>query len=352
MAMLLGVFMLMMDLENVFKLLHKVGLNKFYTLLVEQLKFDFSNWESFQKSPRQCRFFEEGVIELMPIANPHYYTNKIVSTYPNNPSRQQFTVIGHGMLLDSHTGEMQLFCEMTLLTALRTAAMSVLASQLMARGDSKVIAIIGCGAQSEFQVLAHHFCYPHVEWTCYDIQTQAMQRLQTHLLPYGINMRLCQSEREAVIDADIVITLTSALRRYPVLKLQDLKPNVHINALGGDAPGQSELSVDILKHATQIMVEFFPQTLHEGEIQQDLSIAHSDKVFELWEALLGHKNPRRADSDMTIFDGVGFALADFSCLQVIWRLANEYQFGRVCDLLPKYDTKKGLFGQLFAEKIT
>ena len=341
--------MLMMDVASVQQLLNTVGLNRFYTMLLQQLRLDFSHWDSFQKTPRQASYFSAGAIELMPIANSTYYMNKVVSTYPHNPQQQQFTVIGHGMLLDSQTGEMTLFCEMTLLTAIRTAAVSVLASQLMARQDSQVIAIIGCGAQSEFQVLAHHFCYPHVRWTCFDVQTKAMQRLQAHVKPYGVDIAICQSEREAVRDADIVITLTSALRSYPVLKLVDLKPNVHINALGGDSPGKSELAVDILAHASRIMLEYFPQTLHEGEIQQDLNIAHSDKVCELWEVLVGHKKARVSDADLTLFDGVGFALADYSCLQVVWRLAQQYQLGKIGDLLPPFDVDKGLFGQLFAE---
>ena len=341
--------MLIMDLASVHQLLQKVGLKTFYSLIVEQLKQDFSCWGGFQKSARQCSNFDLGTIELMPIANSSYYSNKVVSSYPHNAKTNQFTVIGHGMLLDSLTGEMKLFCEMTLLTAIRTAAVSVLASQLMARQDSQVIAIIGCGAQSEFQVLAHHFCYPDVRWTCYDTQVKAMQRLKAQVKPYGVDMRICQSEGEAVQSADIVITLTSSLRTYPVLSLADLKPNVHINAIGGDWPGKSELAVDIIRHVTRIMVEYFPQTLHEGEIQQDLNIAHSDKVFELWEAIVGNKQARKSDDEMTLFDGVGFALEDFSCLQVIWQLANAHQLGRVCDLLPKYDADKGLFGQLFAE---
>lgn len=341
--------MLMMDLASVHQLLQKVGLKTFYSLIVEQLKQDFRCWGDFQKSARQCSYFDSGTIELMPIANSSYYSNKVVSSYPHNSKNNQFTVIGHGMLLDVQTGDMKLFCEMTLLTAIRTAAVSVLASQLMARRDSQVIAIIGCGAQSEFQVLAHHFCYPDVKWTCYDTRVKAMQRLKAQVKPYAVDMTTCQSEREAVQSADIVITLTSSLRTYPVLSLADLKPNVHINAIGGDSPGQSELAVDILRHAARIMVEYFPQTLHEGEIQQDLNIAHSDKVFELWEAIVDHKKARKSDDEMTLFDGVGFALEDFSCLQVIWQLANAHQLGRVCDLLPKYDADKDLFGQLFAE---
>ncbi|NDH09360.1 MAG: ornithine cyclodeaminase [Gammaproteobacteria bacterium] len=351
MAIFKGLIMLMMDLASVRQLLNIVGLKKFYTMLVHQLRQDFSDWDNFQKTARQASYFDAGAIELMPIANSRYYVNKVVSTYAENVKHQQFTVIGHGMLLDSQTGEMKLFCEMTLLTAIRTAAVSVLASQLMARKNTQVIAIIGCGAQSEFQVLAHYFCYPDVKWTCFDVQAKAMQRLQAHVKPYGVDMAICQSERDAVVDADIVITLTSALRSYPVLTLQDLKPNVHINALGGDSPGKSELSVDILKHAAQIMLEYFPQTLHEGEIQQDLNVAHADKVFELWEVLLGHRKARESDAEMTLFDGVGFALADYSCLQVVWQLAQKYQLGKICDLLPKYDVDKGLFGQLLAEEI-
>jgi ornithine cyclodeaminase len=89
--------MLMMDVVSVHKLLQEVGLDRFYHLLVERLRYDFSQWDSFQKSARLCRYFEDGAIELMPISNASYYSNKVVSTYPHNAKRQHFTVIGHAL---------------------------------------------------------------------------------------------------------------------------------------------------------------------------------------------------------------------------------------------------------------
>jgi ornithine cyclodeaminase len=115
---------------------------------------------------------------------------------------------------------------------------------------------------------------------------------------------------------------------------------VHLNAVGGDCPGKTELHRDILLRSA-IFTEFTPQTRIEGEIQQ---LPEDHEVTELWEVISGLKPGRASDRQITLFDSVGFAIEDFSTLRVMQRLANETGLGREIDLLPDAGDPKDLFG--------
>jgi ornithine cyclodeaminase len=334
--------MLIVDMDAVQTLIEKVTLSRFYQLLIQYIEEDFRGWMDFEKRPRISQHHQNGILELMPILNSQFYANKYVCTYPNN--RDTYTVIGQGLWVDAQTGMPLMAAEMTLLTALRTAAVSALASRYLANRHSQKLAIIGCGAQSEFQVMSHFHLFPLEEVTCFDVNPTAMKRLVHNLRT--IPCRPTFSIQEAVENADIIITVTNANRTYPVLSLLDVKLGVHINAMGGDSPGSSELDIELLKAAQRIVVEYLPQTIEEGEVQQltDLERGH---VCELWEIITGSKSTRLSERDITIFDGVGFAILDFSTLRLIWDLHREYQFGIEHFMVPAYQPDEGLFQQLF-----
>src|SRR6187402_1197922 len=118
--------------------------------LVDELDRDFRRWESFDKSPRVASHTPFGVIELMPTSDHETYGFKYVNGHPSNPARGFQTVTAFGVLAEVDTGYPVLLSEMTLLTALRTAATSVVAARVLARANSSVMAIIGAGSQSEF----------------------------------------------------------------------------------------------------------------------------------------------------------------------------------------------------------
>ena len=103
-----------------------------------------------------CVVSSQGVIELMPICDDEYYAFKYVNGHPYNPQSNKLTVVAVGMLSQVKDGYPLMISEMTLLTALRTAGTSALAARYLAKPNSKVMAMIGTGSQSEFQVIAHH----------------------------------------------------------------------------------------------------------------------------------------------------------------------------------------------------
>jgi ornithine cyclodeaminase len=124
-----------------------------------------------------------------------------------------------------------------------------------------------------------------------------------------------------------------------------IAPGMHLNAVGGDCPGKTELHADILRRAdARVVVEFEPQSRIEGEIQQ---LSPDFPVTELCEVLAGRAPGRGSEREVTIFDSVGFALEDFSALRYLMRIHQEERGGeRQIDLVPDLEDPKDLFGLL------
>ena len=343
--------MLLLEIPDIRFIVEHTGLKQFYLQLCAHLTEDFSNWHQFQKSSRHAVYVPNGVIELMPICNDKLYSFKYVNGHPCNPLDNRLNVVAFGVLADVASGYPLLISSMTLLTALRTAAISALASHHMARKDSKKLAIIGCGAQSEFQILAHHSLFNLTEVRYFDIDPAAMTRLADNLTNESFKLIPMNGVREAIQGADIIVTATAAKGKLHILELEWLEPGQHISGIGGDSPGKTELEVDILKHS-RVVVEYFPQTCHEGEIQ-NLGDKAIDYVYaELWEILSGLKPGRSDDSSLSVFDSVGFALEDFSVLRLCYQLAKTHRIGKEINIIPdKLADCKNLFS-LLTEDVT
>ncbi len=338
--------MLLLEVPTISSLVERTGLKNFYLRLCANLTEDFSNWHEFQKSPRHAVYVPNGVIELMPVCNDKLYSFKYVNGHPSNPLNNRMNVVAFGVLADVPTGYPLMISCMTLLTALRTAAISALASSHLAKKGSKRLAIIGCGAQSEFQVLAHHALFDLSEVRYFDIEPRAMSRLAHNLGEESFKLIPATGVRDAIDGADIIVTATAAKGKHHVLELGWLTPGQHISGIGGDSPGKTELDPEILKHS-RVVVEYFPQTHHEGEIQNLGESAINHVYAELWEILSGLKPGRTDDSGISVFDSVGFALEDFSALRLCYQLAQEYHLGKKINIIPNEIANcKDLFGLL------
>lgn len=327
--------------DDVRVLLQKKGLRRFFMELIERLHTDFSRWLEFQKTPRHATHYPHGVIELMPISDDQYYTFKYVNGHPNNPAHQKLTVAAFGVLAEVASGYPLMIAEMTLLTALRTAATSALASSYLAQSHAHTMAIIGTGAQSEFQALAHHFALgvKHIQF--FDQDPLAMKKFAANLASFDLKLTACQGAAAAVAGAQIITTATASKIQANILDDAWINPGIHINAIGGDCPGKTELDPKILLHG-KIVVENAEQTAREGEVQQ----IQGEKIYaELWEIITRHKAGRKNDQEIFIFDSVGFALEDYSILRFIYDLAQEYRLGQSLDLIPSLKNPKNLFGE-------
>ncbi len=322
------------------RLVRATGTARFLTRLADYIRTEFSRWAEFEKSARVASHSKVGVIELMPTSDGRLYSFKYVNGHPGNPRTGKLTVTAFGVLADVETGYPLLISEMTLLTALRTAATSAVAAKALARPDSKVLALLGAGAQSEFQALAFQALVGIEEIRVYDPDVRAVEKFMANAAGFGLRLIRMPSAEVAVRGADIVTVCTAVKGRATVIDAAMLSPGTHVNAIGGDCPGKTELHADVLD-AARVFVEFAPQTRVEGEIQQ----APPDyPVTELWEVLTGKKAGRTNATEITVFDSVGFAIEDFSALRLVHDLTAGA--GRSLDLIPDMADPKNLYGEL------
>ena len=312
--------------------------------LVSYLEDDFARWGDFDKSARVANHSKDGVIELMPISDARLYSFKYVNGHPKNTRAGLPTVMAFGLLADVDTGRPELLSELTLTTAMRTAATSVMVAKRLARADSRVMAVIGNGAQSEFQALAFHLLMGIEEVRLFDVDPHATARLVANLHDAAPALKtvVCASTAEAVRGADIVTTVTADKTNATILTPDMLAPGMHINGVGGDCPGKTELHADVLR-AAAVFVEYEPQSRIEGDLQQ---MPADFAVTEFWRVLAGEAPGRSSAEQVTVFDSVGFALEDFSALRLLRDLAAELELGRTIDLVPDMADPKNLFGEL------
>lgn len=330
-----------LTVTDIYQLLEKVTLKTFFLKLIDQLESDFARWHEFVKSPRHAIPVPEGIIELMPIADKDYYSFKYVNGHPNNTKQKKFTVIAMGLLSSTHTGYPFLMTEMTVLTALRTAATSALASKYLAKHGAKTFGIIGTGAQSEFQTLAHVYAFDILDVYYFDTDPHAMAKFAKNLEPFRVKLHPCQNARSVLEKSDILTTATARAGHQRVLEASWLKKGLHLNKIGGDSPGKTELDPHILGKC-KIVVELLEQTKHEGEIQQkDVPI-----YAELWELASKKKKGRTSDEEITLFDSVGFGLEDYSILRLVYELSESYHLGHKMDMIPETNDPKNLFGAI------
>lgn len=340
-------FMKIISVESLNKLLNRHGFDNYMTDLIKALKRDFGRWQTFTKMPRPAMHVQRGVLELMPICdNERYYTFKYVNCHPNNPLIGQQTVVATGQLVRIDTGYPLMFSEMTILTAMRTAATSALATDLMARQDAHTLALIGTGAQSEFQVLASELVRDIKEVRYFDIDYKAIDKFERNLSTKSIKLVRCKSVKEAVIGAGIITVCTASKAHVDVIKNEWVRAGVHINAIGGDSPGKTELNLNILLRS-RVVVEYFDQSLIEGEIQRLGKEKASKLVYaQLYELVNGSKKGRENDEEITLFDSVGIALEDYSVLRLTFELSEKYNIGEERNLVPVLKDPKDLICQI------
>ncbi|RYX91880.1 MAG: ornithine cyclodeaminase [Comamonadaceae bacterium] len=339
-------------ISDIQRIIRQRGAAAFIEGLAAEIELDYRRWGEFDKSARHAIHSPGGVIELMPTSDGRQYSFKYVNGHPKNTDLGLLTVTAFGVLADVDTGYPLLLSELTVTTALRTAAMSALAAQKLARPGSRVMAIIGNGAQSEFQAIGFHQMLGIREVKLFDIDRAASDKLARNLRQLGLAdlvVTVCKSAAEAVQGADIVTTITADKRNAVILTPEMIRPGMHLNAVGGDCPGKTELHADILlRPDARVVVEYEPQSRIEGEIQQ---LPADFAVAEFADVLAGTATGRTSDDEVTIFDSVGFALEDYSALRYLHKLQLADVAGRrQIDLIPHLDDPKNLFGLLQADK--
>ena len=324
------------------KLLLQVGVREAMVELAGYIEDDFKRWPLFDKTPRVASHSDEGVIELMPTSDGIDYGFKYVNGHPKNTKEGLQTVTAFGLLASVDTGYPVLLTEMTILTALRTAATSAMVAKYLAPKGAEVMALIGNGAQSEFQALAFQAICGVTTVRLYDIDAMATRKCAANLALTGLTVIPCSTPEEAMIGAQIITTCTADKQNATVLSDNMVGAGVHLNAIGGDCPGKTELHRDILLRS-DIFVEYPPQTRIEGEIQQ---LDEGNTVTELWQVITGDVSGRTSTQQTTLFDGVGFAIEDFSALRWLRDQISGTPFCQKLDMIADPDDPRDLFGMI------
>ena len=330
------------SVDDMMKLVHHIGLPEILKGIAGYIEDDFKRWEKFDKTPRIASHTADGVMELMPTSDGMDYGFKYVNCHPKNVKGGLQTVVAFGLLADVSSGYPVLLTEMTLLTALRTAATSAMVAKLLAPKHSRVMAMIGNGAQSEFQATAMQAIVGIDTVHLYDIDPKATEKCAANLEASGLTVKTFPNAQEAIQGAHIITTCTADKAYATILSDNMIGAGVHINAIGGDCPGKTELAPAIL-HRADIFVEYPEQTRVEGEIQQ---LPEDHPVTELWQVMTGQADGRTSAEQITLFDGVGFAIEDFSALRYVRDQIKETDMFLPLDLLADPDDPRDLFGML------
>lgn len=335
------------SVDNMLDLINEKGIEILLTELAGYIEEDFRRWAAFDKTPRIAAHSDDGVIELMPTSDGISYGFKYVNGHPKNTKDGFQTVTAFGVLSNVANGYPMLVSEMTVLTALRTAATSALVGKYLAPKNSRVMAMIGNGAQCEFQAIAFKAICGIETVRLYDLDLKATEKAVRNLSEAGLTVVACTSSEEAVTGADIITTCTADKQYATILTDNMVGSGLHINAIGGDCPGKTELHKDILLRS-DIFVEFPPQTRIEGEIQQ---LADDHPVTEFWQVVTGEHMGRKSDDQITLFDSVGFATEDFSALRYIHDLLKNTDKYTELDMLADPDDPRDLFGMVKRAKV-
>src|SRR5450755_3542630 len=167
--------------SDMLRLVNRIGTGAFIERLAIEIEDDYRRWSDFEKSARLASHSAVGVIELMPTSDGRLYSFKYVNGHPKNTAAGLLTVTAFGVLADVETGYPLLLSELTVTTALRTAAMSAMAAKWLARTDRRVMALIGNGAQSEFQAVGFHRMLGVRSLRLYDTDPYATAKLMRNL---------------------------------------------------------------------------------------------------------------------------------------------------------------------------
>lgn len=266
---------LLLTEAHVAGLVRAFGSNRFMELTIDRLRTQFalageSDARSLARDGLQRGPGGTGVIEWMPHHQPgRAVTIKIVSYTPSNPDSHGLPTIGATPArFDDLTGRLLALADGGLLTAIRTGAASAVASGLLADPASRVLGIVGAGAQAVTQAHALSRIFPLERILVHDTDESRTATFPDRVKFLDTDIRPAATPAELESSADIICTVTSVgVGDGPVLLGVNLRPHVHINAVGADLPGKVEIPLPVLKSAL-VTADHPEQARREGESRQ------------------------------------------------------------------------------------
>ncbi|HKY42897.1 MAG TPA: ornithine cyclodeaminase family protein [Pyrinomonadaceae bacterium] len=267
-----------------------------------------------------------GLLGLMPAyrsGERGAFGMKAICVFPENPSQGKDAHQGAVMLFSRETGELLALMNATEITAIRTGAVSAVATRLLAREDSHELAIIGAGVQARSHVAAlscvrtirqARVCarnFDHAKQLAEELQPQSQFPVEP-----------VRNNEEAVRGADIIVTATSSLQ--PVINKAWLSPGAHINAIGTHSPNSREIDSATMA-AARIFTDRRESALNESGdyllAAKEGVVTPESIVGEIGEILIGTKSGRTSETEITLFKSLGLAIEDVVCADYVYRKA-------------------------------
>lgn len=260
---------------------------------------------------------------------------KAVSLFPDNPSRGLTFIQATVLVFAPDTGQVLALLEGSSLTAIRTGAASGAAIDLLAREDSKVVAIFGAGTQGRTQLEAACTARNIKTAFIFDPDSDKAKSFANEMKGKGVittDVRAASSAKEAVENADIICTATTSIQ--PIFDDNNIKAGTHISAVGSYTPEMQEIPAETIQRA-KVIVDSRSASMEEaGDLIQPIRAGIFDESHihaELGEIILGQKSGRESNEEITYFKSVGIAVQDAMAAQIALNNAQKMNLGRKID---------------------
>jgi ornithine cyclodeaminase len=250
---------------------------------------------------------------------------KVITVFPGNHERGEESHLGSVLLFEAEMGRPLAILDAAAVTAIRTAAVSALATRLLARQDAGDLALLGSGVQARSHLAALREVRPLRRVRVWSRHPESARRFAAEESErHGLSVQAVATAREAVEGADLVCTVTSA--REPVLEGAWLAPGAHVNAAGACTPAARELDTDAMRRA-RLFVDRRESALAEaGDLlipMRNGELGEDHIAGELGDLLLGRVPGRRAPEEITLFESLGLAVEDLAAARHVWRKAGQ-----------------------------
>jgi alanine dehydrogenase len=266
---------------------------------------------------------------ILPLARS-YFAAKMNANFPENRHRANLpTIQGVIVLCDAQNGRPLAVLDSIEITATRTAAATAVAAKYLARMDSKVATICGCGDQGRVQLQALAQILNLQSAFAYDIdEGKASEYARDCCAKLGIAVQATKDLSRATEESDVCVTCTSS--REGFLSSQHVRPGTFIAAVGADNPEKQELLPELMASA-KIVVDILEQCASSGDLHHAIrtgSVSRSDVHAELGEVVAGKKPGRTSQEETIIFDSTGMALQDVAAAALVYEKAEQAGFER------------------------
>ena len=251
------------------------------------------------------------------------YSLKTVCVFPDNPTRGLDAHQGTVTLFSGETGQVRALMNASAITAIRTAAVSAVATRLLARDDASELAIVGSGVQGRSHIEAMRAVRP---WARIRVASRTNENAQA--LAEETGAEAAESVEEAVRGADVVVTATNSSE--PVLRHEWLKPGAHVNAVGSSVKTARELDTATMA-AGSLFVDRRESTLNEAGdylfAAEEGAIGPDHIKAEIGEILIGKHPGRTSPDELTVFKSLGLAVEDLAAAEYVVQRARERGVG-------------------------